>query len=200
MQNVRFRRRIQPVDATLLPLAQSSVCCVDRLNPPPKADVHQTRTAGGSMQDEYAGTQTSETLLITPFSEGAKPDAFKFLYFSLGLYGLGILMFLLHRGDQEPEYWLIRTSIVATIFLFSFGGALFCKVELGHGQITVKGLFTKKTVPVEDIKSARYESSAIATRLTISTNANSIAVTSLSFSARQLNLIRNYCERRDTSS
>jgi hypothetical protein len=31
--------RIQPVDATLLLLTQYLVCCIDRLNPPAKAEV-----------------------------------------------------------------------------------------------------------------------------------------------------------------
>jgi len=35
---VRFRLRIQPVVATWLLLAQSLVCCIDRINPPPEAD------------------------------------------------------------------------------------------------------------------------------------------------------------------
>jgi hypothetical protein len=37
--HVRFRLWIQPVDATLLLLAQSLVCCIDWLNPQPKANI-----------------------------------------------------------------------------------------------------------------------------------------------------------------
>jgi hypothetical protein len=141
-----------------------------------------------------------ETVLLTPFSEGSRPDAFKALFYALAFCASLAFILYLFEGNGDWKNALMSVTPVAILLLSPIANALFCRVGLGDDHVSVKWLLGEKSARVGDIQSVRYESRAMVTRLIILTRSDSVSVSSLSFSARQLRVIRDYCERRDVGA
>lgn len=152
------------------------------------------------MQDKHRDAQAPGTVLLTPFSEGSRPDAFKAMFYALAFCVSLAFTLYLFIGDGDWKNALMSVTPVAILLLSPIANALFCQVGLGDDQVSVKWLVGKKSARVADIQSVRYESKAMVTRLVILTSSDSVMLTSLSFSAHQLRVIRDYCERRHVST
>lgn len=152
------------------------------------------------MQDKHRDAPAPGTVLLTPFSEGSRPDAFKAMFYALAFCALLAFNLYLFIGDGDWKNALMSVTPVAILLLSPIANALFCRVGLGDDQVSVKWLVGKKSARVADIQSVRYESKAMVTRLIILTNSDSVTVSSLSFSAHQLKIIRDYCEKRAASA
>lgn len=147
------------------------------------------------MQDKHEIAQSSEKVVLTPFSEGSRPDAFRFMSISAGLCLIATCAFFLYQPDPLAVKTSVRFFCIGVFLIIASGSTLFCRVELGESQISSKGLLGKKTVDVRDIKSVGYRASEMFTQLVIRTDTDSVTFSSLSFSAHQLNVIRNYCDQ-----
>jgi hypothetical protein len=94
----------------------------------------------------------------------------------------------------------IKICYLGILVSLAAASTLFCRVELGNGQIVSKGLLCKKTIIASRIESVRYQPAATFTQLVVRTDTDSVMFSSLSFSARQLNAIRNYCDQSRQAS
>jgi hypothetical protein len=147
------------------------------------------------VQDTNAVVQSTKTIVLTPFSDGTKPDAFRFMCGGVFLCLIAACAFLLYRPDPFAMRGATQIFSLGILVSLSAASTLFCRVELGEGQIILKGLLGKKTIVVSAIQSVRFQSAATFTQLVVRTQVDSVTFSSLSFSARQLNAIRNYCEQ-----
>jgi len=134
------------------------------------------------------------SVVLTPFSDGARPDALRFMPYTAIPFVLWVGMALMNKRVVNAAGVLILIVLPAAMFLFAFGSPLFCRVELNDNQISYRGLLLRNTLRVAEIESVKYQSAAAITSLVIRTATKQLRLSSLSFSAKQLATIRKYCD------
>jgi len=132
-------------------------------------------------------------VVLTPFTDGARPDALRFMPYIAIPFILWIGMAVMNRPVAGIANGLTLMAWPATFF-FLWCLPLFCRVELSDNQISSRWLILRKTILVADVESVEYQSAGFVTSLIIRTATNQLVLSSLSFSAHQLAMIRKYSE------
>lgn len=155
----------------------------------------KVRLASG-MADDLVATESGARA-----STMLKPSRSKVLagVFNAVLFGMALPAFAFAVFTKRPS-----TGFVFPVFFFFSMGVMFlvgvvddlsCRVQILDGEIRLWSWFRAKTFPAVEIRSAHYSSYRATTTLVILGDRSWFKVSSNSFDASQLDLIRKFCDQ-----